>query len=114
KSGPPQGPMGDSAAGRVSPLVTRPAQFGRRAELGAEPRYFAFTELDDRRDDLDLRLRLRPDVNRPLERFVVFGTAIGIARTVFGDRADVDSVGADDLGPARGDREQVRVPERDI
>src|SRR5262249_26038967 len=102
------------AAGHVFALVTRPAQFERRAELGAEPHYFAFAEVNDWRDNLDLRLRLRADVNAPLERFVVFGTAIGIARTVFGDRADVDSVGADDLGPARGDREQVRVPERDI
>src|SRR5215471_5553656 len=102
------------AAGPVFAFVTRPAQFERRAEFGAELHDLAFAKPDDRRDYLDLRLGLRAEVNRALERFVVFGAAIGVPGTVFRHRANVDSVGADDLGPARGDREQVGVAERDV
>src|SRR5215470_4820413 len=102
------------AAGRVFAFVTRPAQFERRAEFGAELHDLAFAEPDDGSDDLDLRLGLRAQVDRALERFIIFGTAIGISRAVFGDRADVDSVGAEDFGPASGDREEVRVAEWDV
>src|SRR5207253_1951823 len=42
------------------------------------------------------------------------GPAVRVAGGVFGDGADVDARPADDFGPARRGREQVRVAEGDI
>src|SRR5262245_44908652 len=114
KSAQPQRATVALAAGQVFTFITRPAQFERRAEFGAELHDLAFAKPDNWRDYLDLRLGLRPEVNRALEGFVGFRAGIGIARTVFGHRADIDSVGAEDLGAASGGRQQVGVAERDV
>src|SRR4051812_20329243 len=71
-------------------------------------------ELDDRSDDFDLRFGARAFTNHILKGSVIFGAAIGIAGTVFGDGTDVDRVGANGFGPAHRDGKKVRVAKRDV
>src|SRR3984885_2365413 len=86
----------------------------RSAQFDAAADDLVFLELDDRRDDIDLRFRARAFANHVLEGAVILGAAVRIAGAVFGDRADVDRVRALGFGPAHGHAEKMRVAERDV
>src|ERR1700722_20049681 len=86
----------------------------RGAQFDAAPDDLAFLQLDDRRDDVDLRFRARAFANRVLKGAVILGTAVGIAGAVFGDCTDIDRIGADGFGPADGDGKKMRVAEWDV
>ena len=86
----------------------------KRAKLYAAADDFRLAHSDDRRPYIYARRRARADINDALEGFVEFRSAVGVARRVFGHRADVDAARADDFGPTRRRREQVRVAERHV
>src|ERR1700685_804520 len=86
----------------------------RGAQFDAAADDLAFLQLNDRSDDVDLRFRARDFANHILEGAVILGAAVGIAGAVFGDRTDVDRIGADGFGPADGDGKKMRVAEWDV
>src|ERR1700722_13675402 len=83
----------------------------RGAQFDAAPDDLVFLQLDDGRDDIDLRFGARAFANHVLERAVVFGATVGIAGAVFGDSADVNRIGADGFGPADRDGKEMGVAE---
>src|SRR5579862_4761961 len=86
----------------------------RGTQFDAAADNLIFLELDDRRDDFNLRFRPGAFTNHILEGAVILGATIRIAGAVFGNGADVDLAGADGFGPTHGDAEKVRVAEWNI
>jgi hypothetical protein len=82
-----------------------------RSQLDSQFYNLAFAQVDDRGHDLDPGLWFGPHLYHTVERFIIFETAIGITRTIFRDRSDVDLRRADDFSPVRSDQEPVSVVE---
>ncbi len=95
-------------------LVTRPGQMKRRAQFQSAADDLAFLKSDNRCDDFDFRFRPRPPANQLLKRFVIFGSAIRISRTVFGDRSDVKRTRAGRFRPTDADAQKMGVAERNV
>src|ERR671912_2769221 len=110
----PQGARVAAPARALLRLVARPRESQRRAEREAAADDLGLAEVDDGRPDLDARRGLRADIDGALESLVELGPAVGVAGRVLGHGADVDAPRADDLGPTRRRREQVRVAEGDV
>src|SRR3989442_1181747 len=68
----------------------------RGAQLDAPTYNLTFAQFDNRRDDPDLRLGPGPGAHQFGKHPVVLRATIGIARTVFGDRADEHTARAED------------------
>src|SRR5918912_2196385 len=101
-------------AGAILCLVARPRQRERRFEVHSASYDLRFSERNHGSNDLDHSLRTRPRLYRALERRVEFRSAIRITRRIFSHCADVDTLRADGFGPARGNREQVRVAKGNV
>src|ERR1700737_4630343 len=86
----------------------------RGAELDALANDFAFLQGDYRRGDFNMRLGASAHANQFLKYAIIFRAAIGIAGTVFRDRADVDGVSADDFRPAYRYGKKIRVAKRHV
>src|SRR5712692_524214 len=86
----------------------------RRTQLDAPPDDLAFSQLDDWRDDFDLRFRPRSHANQFLKYAVVFLPAVRIPGAVFGHRPDVNGPRADGLRPAHRNRKKMRVPKGNV
>src|SRR5918993_4134132 len=110
----PQGARIAAPARALLGLIARPRELKGRAEREAAADDLGLAEADDGRPDLDARRGLRADIDGALESLVELGAAVGVAGRVLGHGADVDARGADDFGPARRRRQQVRVAEGDV
>src|SRR6266700_1189613 len=98
-----------SAASHLFVLVARPRQIQWCAKLQAAPDDFAFLQRDDRRDHFYLRLWPRSYAYQILENFVVFRSAIRIARAVFRHRSNVNRARADRFRPTHRHGKKMRV-----
>src|SRR2546426_12701072 len=70
--------------------------------------------MNNRGDNFDMCRRFCPDLNDLIEGVIVFSPAVGVTRRIFLDGAYENLRSADDLPPAYRDRENMRVPKRDI
>src|ERR1700676_765316 len=84
------------------------------AELDALANDFAFLQGDHWCGDFNVCFRAGARANQFLKHTIIFRAAIGIARAVFRDRADVDGVSADDFRPAYRYGKKMRVAKRDV
>jgi len=101
-------------ASQVFALIAGPSEAEGSAEFSALVNDFTFFHVDDRRDDLDVRVGLGADADQLLEDLVIFGAAIGVAGTVFGNSSDVKSASADGFRPTDTDAEEVCVAKGDV
>ena len=81
----------------------------RGAQLDAPTYNLTFAQFDNRRDDPDLRLGPGPGTHQFGKHPVVLRPTIGIARTVFGDRADEHTARADHFRPTHCHGKKVCV-----
>src|SRR4051812_11752296 len=93
--------------------VTRPRQLQGSAQFKAAPDDLSLTECDERRGDLDASL-FRAHSDHLIKSVVVLRTAIGVAGAVLCDRADVDLLRTEHLGPADRCGKKMRVAERHV
>ena len=70
--------------------------------------------MNDRGHDFQVGFGLGADRNNLIECRIVLRTAVGVSRTVFGNRPDEDLLRAQDLAPRNRDRNKMRVAERNV
>ena len=95
-------------------LVARPAEMERRIEFQPAPDDLRLVHGDERRHDFYARLGPRAEIDDLVEGVVKDFAAVGIARRILLDRADVDAARTDHLRPARGHREEIGVTKRHV
>ena len=103
-----------ATAGAVAVSVARPGEMERGAQLQAQPDDLALIEVDNGGEDSDARLRSGTGIRRQGERVAKRLRAVGIPGTVFFDSAQIDTGGANGLGPGYAHAEKKGIPERHV
>ena len=103
-----------ATAGAVAVSVARPGEMKRGAQLQAEPDDLPLVEVDHRGQDSDPRLRAGTGIRRTRERVKKRLRTVGVPGTVFFDSAQIDTGGANGLGPGNAEAEKKGIPERHI
>src|ERR1700760_2047284 len=83
---------------------------GRR-QFKAEPHDLLLPHMDERRGNFDVSVA-RAGADKLLKSLIIGRTAVRIAGTVLLHRPDQDGLRAQDLGPADGGRQEMRVAKR--